>query len=313
MNPETFEKPRALCPGDRIGLVAPSSPFSEEALRAGIRFLEAQGFRVHYLSDLFARRKGFLAGEDTQRSEEIQYMFEDPEIRAVFVVRGGYGALRIMDRLDPEIIKRNPKIFLGYSDATCLLSFLLERCGLVCFHGPLVVEMGSLSEATEQALLRILTATEPLGDLPLEGAKWIHEGQATGRLVGGNLSVLCSTLGTPWEVETEGRILLLEDRGEKPYRVDRMLVQLRQSKKLTHAAGVLFGDLLAGALEQDASWDKKAMEEVLYENTRDLGIPVIYGLPIGHGKTNIPLPLGALAELNGKENRFSIVESAVTP
>ena len=305
-----IEKPAVLKNGDCIGLIAPSSPFEEDAPKAGIRFLESQGFRVRYLPGMFNRRKGFLAGEDEQRAEEVRLMFDDPDVKAIFVARGGYGALRILDKLDPEAMGRNPKIFMGYSDVTCLLLFLLDRCRFVCFHGPFVNEMGSLSALTESCLLRILTRPESFGPLPLSGSTWIRTGVTRGTLVGGNLSTLCSTLGTPWEVKTEGRILFLEDRGEKPYRIDRMLVQLRQAGKLSSVAGLLFGDMLPGNDAQGRAADKDRMNEVLFENTKDLGVPVLSGLPVGHGEDNIPLPLGVLAELNGKENRFSILEAA---
>lgn len=310
---EMFERPVVLRSGDCIGLIAPSSPFEGDAAKAGIRFLEAKGFRVRHLSGFFNRRKGFLAGEDEQRAEEVRLMFEDPEVKAIFVVRGGYGALRILERLDPEVVTSNPKIFMGYSDVTCLLLFLLEACGLVCFHGPLVNEMGSLTALTERYLLRILTEPEPLGTVPLVDSKWIHKGVAKGRLIGGNLSTLCSTLGTPWEVRTEDRILFLEDRGEKPYRIDRMLVQLKQAGKLSSIRGLLFGSMITERHARYGSGDEAVMNEVLFENTKDLGVPVLCGLPVGHGKENIPLPMGVLAELNGEKNRFAVLEAAGKP
>ncbi len=308
---EAFAKPPVLRKGDIVGLVAPSSPFQREALEAGVRFLEAQGFAVRHRPGLLERKKGFLAGEDEERAEEIHGMFEDPEVRAVFVVRGGYGAQRILSRLDPDLIRSHPKAFLGYSDATCLLTFLLQASRLVCFHGPLVNEMGTLSDLTRDCLLRLLTKDEPLGALPVKNLRWIRRGLARAPIVGGNLSLLCSSLGTPWELQTGGRILLLEDRGEKPYRVDRMLVQLRQAGKFSSIAGLLFGEFQGvGTGEQERS-EREAMDEVLAENTRDLGVPVACGLPVGHGRHNVPLPLGVPAEIDGSEGLISILEPAV--
>jgi muramoyltetrapeptide carboxypeptidase len=294
-------------------LAAPSSPFQQGALEAGIRFLEDEGFLVRHQPDLLKRRKGFLAGGDAERAGEIEKMFEDPDVNAVFLVRGGYGAQRILDRLDADLIRRHPKIFLGYSDATCLLTFLLQKSRLVCFHGPLVNEMGFLSDVTRRFLLRLLTRAEPLGPIPAGDIRWIRGGHCRAPIVGGNLSLLCSTLGTPWELETTGRILLLEDRGEKPYRVDRMLVQLRQAGKFSSIAGLLFGEFVGAQTGEREGQDKEAMDEVLEGNTKDLGIPVACGLPVGHGKDNVPLPLGVCAEMDGNEGRVSILEPAVEP
>lgn len=308
---DALVKPPALSRGDCVGLVAPSSPFQQDALESGILFLRKEGFLVRHQPHLMSRRKGFLAGGDEERAREIQDMFEDPQVKAVFAVRGGYGAQRILDRLDAASIRRHPKIFLGYSDATCLLTFFLQAARLVCFHGPFVNEMGSLSDLTRRCLIRVLTQTEPLGPLPVGELNWIRKGLARGPIVGGNLSLLCSTLGTAWELETAGRILFLEDRGEKPYRVDRMLVQLKQAGKFSSIAGLLFGefqqDQAAGLRERD----KDAMDEVLTENTRDLGVPVACGLPLGHGRHNVPLPLGVLAEIDAAEERVSILEPAL--
>jgi muramoyltetrapeptide carboxypeptidase len=314
MRPEDpLVKPPVLKTGDCVGLVAPSSPFQQDALEAGVRFLRDQGFLVRHLPDLLSRRKGFLAGGDDERADEIQKMFEDPEVQAVFAVRGGYGAQRILGKLDADLIRRHPKIFLGYSDATCLLTFLLQAAGLVCFHGPLVNEMGSLSEVTRTCLIRLLTCAEPLGPLPVGDLRWIRKGVARGPIVGGNLSLLCSTLGTAWELETDARILVLEDRGEKPYRVDRMLLQLKQAGKLSSVAGLLFGEFQGERTDEPQERDKEAMDEVLNENTKGMGVPVACGIPLGHGKHNVPVPLGVLAEMDGTEGRISILESAVGP
>jgi muramoyltetrapeptide carboxypeptidase len=304
-------KPPPLRRGGRIGLVAPSSPFSEEFLRRGIRFLEAQGFHVCHVPGMSGRRRGFLAGGDEQRADELMTMFEDSAVDAVFVVRGGYGSQRILDRLDPAKIARNPKIFLGYSDVTTLLNFLLDSCGLVCFHGPLATEMGSLAPQTERFLLRALTETDPLGAFPMKEARWIRTGKATGQLVGGNLSILCSTLGTPWEVRTEGRILFLEDSGEKPYRIDRMLVQLKQAGKLSALAGLVFGDVMPTRGSPLCVVEREAVFQVLSENTKNLGVPVLCGIPAGHGTENLTLPIGVCAGIGCGESEFSLLEPAL--
>ena len=304
-------KPPGLKSGDRIGLIAPSSPFREEAFQQGIAFLEKVGFAVHYRQDLLSRRPGFLAGDDACRAEEFMSMFRDPSVRAVFAVRGGYGAQRILHLLDCETIQRNPKLFLGYSDSTVLLNFLLDRCGMACCHGPLVTEMGSLSRLTEQHLLRVIT--QPLAPevFPMTQARWIREGEARGVLVGGNLSVLCSTLGTPWEVNTTGRILFLEDRGERPYRVDRMLVHMRQAGKFDALAGLVFGDIISGREGAGHESPDSAMFEVLRANTCDLSVPVLCGLPVGHGSENLALPVGLEAELSSRRGGLNVMEGLV--
>jgi len=306
-----IQKPHALRAGDWVGLAAPSSPFDHGALEQGSLFLENLGFRLRYVPGFLSRRRGFLAGEDCERAEELRVLFEDAQVRAIFAARGGYGAMRILNRLDPAVIRRNPKLLVGYSDLTCILSFLLDVCNLVCIHGPVVTEMGTLSARSRRHLHRCLTRASPIGPVPLRRPRWIRKGRVKAPLVGGNLSVISATIGTPWAMQTEGRILFLEDRGEKPYQVDRMLVQLRQAGKLSSIAGLLFGDVLEQTGSDHPLRGRKAMEEVLYENTRDLGVPVVCGLPVGHGKENLALPLGVLAEINGTQETFSIVEPAV--
>ncbi len=305
-----MEKPRVLRSGDMVGLVAPSSPFERDSVKAGIEVLKSLGFQIQHFPDLFTRGEGFLAGGDSRRAEELKLMFQDPEVKAILVVRGGYGAQRVLERLDEETLKNNPKMLLGYSDATCLLSFLLDRCNLICFHGPLVSEMGSMSLLTKKYLTHILTDPAPLGEIPMPNAKWVTNGKARAPLVGGNLSVICSTLGTPWEMRTEGRILFLEDWGEKPYRIDRMLVQLKQAGKFSSIAGLLFGHMLADKDKGSSGRLHQAMDDVLSRNSQDLGVPVVCGLPVGHGVDNLPLPLGAVAEIDSQENRFRILEGA---
>jgi len=306
-----LRKPRALQKGDWVGIAAPSSPFNPGAFRKGVSFLESAGFRVRFLPGLVARRRGFLAGEDRERAEELEALFEDREVKAVFSARGGYGAQRLLDRLDPKVFQANPKLFVGYSDVTCLLSFLVDVCRLVCVHGPLVTEMGCLPLRTRRHLLRCLTKAEPLGPLPLERPRWLHRGRVRAPVVGGNLSVIASGLGTPWELETAGRILFLEDRGEKPYRVDRMLVQLKQAGKLGAVAGLVFGRLDGAETGNEAGREKKLMREVVFDHAAGLGVPVLWGARAGHGGAHFALPLGVLAELDSRKGCFSFLEPAV--
>lgn len=308
-----LQKPRALGRGSRIALVAPSSPFSEAFLRRGIRFLEGHGFCVCHEPRVKKATRDFLAGSDRQRAKELMDRFEDPGVDALFAVRGGYGAQRLLGLLDPERIARNPKLFLGYSDATVLIQFFVNRCGLACLHGPLATEMGTLSGLTGRFLLRALTESAPLGIYPLRDVRWIRKGRASGPLTGGNLTVLCAGLGTPWEAATEGCVLFLEDSGEKPYRIDRMLVQLRQAGKLSGVAAIVFGDVLTARDRVSPSLDGEAVFQVLYDNTRDLGVPVLCGLPAGHGPENLTLPMGVRAEVGGRGGTFALLEAALAP
>ncbi len=308
-------RPKPLEPGDVIGLVAPSSPFPRESLDRGIRFLEAHGFRVRVAPAVFARHRAYLAGSDIQRAQLLMDVVTDPEVRAVMAIRGGYGSLRILGLLQSDAIRHNPKIFLGYSDATALLLYLLDHCGLVPFHGPLVVEMGEpMSRQTEQWLINALTWKKPLGSVPLKDALWIKRGSASGPLVGGNLSVICSSLGTPWEIRTQGRLLFLEECGEKPFRVDRMLTQLRLAGKLDQSVGLLFGRFLpepSAPVSETRSYTEEVIEIIL-EVTNDFEGPVLVGLPVGHGvDENITLPLGVEASLDADNAVLTITESAL--
>lgn len=311
--PRALKKPRGLRRGARIGLVAPSSPYTESYLRQGIAFLESRGFRVCQLPGMTARKQAFLAGDDARRAEELMTMFADPEVDALLAVRGGYGAQRILGLLDPEAIAAHPKIFLGYSDATLLIHFLVDRCGLACFHGPLATEMGSIGPLTERFLLRALCEVRPMGPYPVDDPRWIRAGEAEGPLVGGNLSVLCATLGTPWEIRTDGRILFLEDCGEKPYRIDRMLVQMRQSGKFDGVAGIVFGEVTTRRGEAPPPDEREAVFEVLREQTRDVGVPVLCGLPAGHGGENLTLPMGVRAAMGRGGEPFCMLEAALSP
>jgi len=294
-------------------MVAPSSPFTESFLSRGVAFLESHGFRVCQLPGIGDRKHAFLAGDDHRRANELMRMFLDPDVDALFAVRGGYGAQRILDLLDPEAIAAHPKIFLGYSDASLLIHFLVDRCGIVCFHGPLATEMGSVTPRTERFLLRALCDPEPMGPYPLDDPMWIRPGVAQGRLIGGNLSVLCATLGTPWEVRTGGRILFLEDCGEKPYRIDRMLVQMKQAGKLSGVAGIVFGDMISRRGEACPPGEREAIFEVLQDHTRGLGVPVLCGLPAGHGPENLTLPMGVRAVIGQGGDAFSLQEGALSP
>ncbi len=310
-------KPQALRAGDAVAVVAPASPAAAEDTERGVAVLEGLGLRVVRGRHLGARR-GYLAGDDGERARDLLDAFADPEVRAVFCLRGGYGSLRILPLLDYGLIAAHPKALVGYSDVTALLLAVHRLGGLVVFHGPMVAsDLGrSPGRATLAWLRRALFAPEPLGALPVpeDGPDpvTVRGGVAEGELVGGNLSLVASTLGTPYEIETDGRLLFLEEVGEEPYRLDRLLTHLRNAGKLARVAGVALGHLGAWPGAADASrWVE--VRRVVEELLGGLGVPVLAGLPFGHGPWNLTLPLGVRAVLDATGGTLTLVEPATEP
>lgn len=299
-----MRKPRALRPGDTVAVVAPASPAPAAAVERGIARLEAWGLRVVRGRHLAARR-GYLAGSDAERAADLMDALTDPAVRAVLCVRGGYGTPRLLDRLDYAALAPHPKIVVGYSDITALLLALHRRAGWLVFHGPMVAaDLGAeaASAYTLEHLWRALFRPAPLGRVahPPSGSSpvVIRPGLATGRLTGGNLSLVAATLGTPYEIRTRGRILFLEDVGEAPYRVDRLLTHLGNAGRLDGVAGIAYGEAEEGVLE------------VLEDRLGGLAVPVVAGLAVGHGPHKATLPLGVRAALDADGLR--VEEAAVT-
>jgi muramoyltetrapeptide carboxypeptidase len=306
-------KPRALRPGDTVGIVAPGSNIKREMLQAGCDRLKAMGYKPFYFDSIFEQDL-YFAGSVERRARELEEMFLRDEVRAIICARGGYGANYLLGLLDRLEIERHPKIFCGYSDITTLLTYFADAVGFVTFHGPMVtkdfaredgVDLGSwkaaLTGMSEWAL--------DLG--PDSGVKPLIEGSAEGILYGGCLSLLVASLGTPYEINTVGTILFLEDTGEKPYRIDRMLMQLKLAGKLAEVRGIVFGEMLDCVQNKDQGY---ALEEVVLRVVGDLGIPVAYGLRSGHvSRRNITLPIGVLASLNvSREVSLRFLEAAST-
>ena len=281
--------PTALLPGDRIGIVAPASHFDRHALQAGMDILVNLGFQVRLGRALFARQ-GYLAGSDGLRASDLHLMFGDPAIKAIFCARGGYGSMRLLPHLDWDLMRANPKIVLGFSDITVLLNALYQRSGLITYHGPLVTELGHISEAGRNALLCALSTADDITVRPLNPVV-LRAGTAEGPLMGGNLTLLCHLLGTPYEPKVDGHLLFLEDRGEELYRVDRMLCQLNLAGWFERIKGLVLGQFT----------DCGDPAEI-YDLAAQLGsrarIPVMAGLDIGHADPNITLPIGGRALLD---------------
>jgi muramoyltetrapeptide carboxypeptidase len=297
-----MRKPAALRRGDQIGVIAPGAAVEEPALRAGVRALEQTGFRVR-VGAAALNRHGYLAGTDRERLADVRAMFEDDGVRAIVAARGGYGTGRLLPLLDTAVARAHPKIVVGYSDVTFLLVQLVQRAELVTFHGPMLADLERNADGAA-ALIRLLSGDR--GGWSMSATTIVQPGTAEGLLVGGCLSILVSTLGTPYAIETAGRILFLEDVNEKPYRIDRMLTQLRQAGKLDAVAGVVVGEMAGCTSGPD---EAVTVLDVVREAFASARYPVVFGLATGHGRGATTLPLGIRARLAGE--RLLLLESPV--
>lgn len=267
------------------------------------------GLRVR-VSEYALSRDGILAGSDRRRAEELQAFFADPDIRAIFAARGGYGCGRILPLLDFSAIGLTPKPFIGFSDVTFLLNALVERAGLVAIHGPMLAFEQEIQERHRRSFahLRKLLSGE-LAGFEMEARTVVHPGSAQGRLAGGCLSIIAAMAGTPYFPDFDGKIVFLEEVGEKAYRIDRLLVQLRQSGALDRCAGIVFGAIQpVGADDSEA----RLIARFIAEQTAGLGIPVLFGIDAGHGTDNLALPLGVRARIDSDRRRLIVTEAAVS-
>jgi muramoyltetrapeptide carboxypeptidase len=303
----TLQKPPCLRRGDLIGVISPAAAVPAETLRRGCEELERLGFSVRVGPHALDRHR-FLAGTDRDRAHELTAMFQDPAVRAIFCSRAGYGSGRLFPLLDFLALARTPKIFLGFSDVTLLLNAFVQHTGLVCFHGPVVAGefANGFSPRSLSHLLGLLTTGT--GEECLTFPTVIRNGVAEGRLLGGCLSLLVTTLGTPFALDTTDAILFIEDVGEKPYRVDRMLTHLKQAGKLDNLAGVIFGPM-TGCLGDTN--DPTLLLSVIADIFSDSSYPVGFGLPAGHGGENLVLPLGTQVRLDSTQRHLTFLEPAV--
>lgn len=308
-------KPKALKFGDTLGLIAPASNTTEENVQKSIKKLVELGFKVREGKSLY-KRHGFLAGDDQTRAQDINEMFADPEVDGIICIRGGTGAPRILELLDYDVIKKNPKVFIGYSDITVLHIAFNQICNLVTFHGPMVSSnmIDDFDDYSKEGLFRLIMDPDAYGKLENpEGEEivTINSGIGIGQLAGGCLALVCSTLGTPYEIDTKGKILVLEDLGEEPYKVDRMLNQLRLAGKLQEANGIILGTFEDSA-PKGGYQDSQPMEEVFDDHLKRLGVPAIYNLRIGHCKPVMTVPLGVYAKLDADKKEIHLLENATT-
>ena len=305
-------KPPALRPGARIGIVAPASPFAREEFEAGIRELRDLGFEPVYSDAVFARDE-YLAGSPALRAQDFAAAWRDPSIQAVVAARGGYGSMQLLPLLDAREFAARPKIFVGFSDNTSVLTWLTQACGLVSFHGPMIE--GRFARGVEgydrDSFLRCVTSTDPIGLLTGPCLEALHEGEATGTLVGGTLTQLVASLGTPFAFDPpESCVLFLDEIAERPYRLDRMLTQLQQSGLLARAAAIIFNSLPRCDEPGGGPTARDTVRRVL----SGFPGPVLFGLQSGHTDgPSMTLPFGVQATVHGSATpSLAIDEPAVT-
>ena len=308
-----FVKPPALRPGDTVGIVAPASNIKQADLEAGCEALRRAGYRPFYFPSILDRDL-YFAGSVERRVRELEEMFERDDVRAIICARGGYGANYLLNRFDVKKIRTHPKIFVGYSDITSLLTDFTDEGGLVTFHGPMAAKdwahEGGVDLSSWQSAL---SQSSPWG-IPLnQEVTGLVDGDAEGILYGGCLSILVASLGTPYEINADDTILFLEDLAAKPYQIDRMLMQLILGGYLDSVRGIAFGQMLDCV---QSSTQDYTLQEVITRIVRDLKIPVAFGVKSGNVSSgNITLPLGVQASLSVRGGRVSlgILESAVSP
>jgi muramoyltetrapeptide carboxypeptidase len=307
-------RPPALRPGDTVGIIAPAAAIQRDLLEAGCARLCSLGYRPFYFDSILDQDL-YFAGSADRRAREVEEMFERNEVRAVLCARGGYGANYLLGRIDPEKIARHPKILVGYSDVTTLLTWFCDAAQMVTFHGPMVtkdfarpdgVHLGSWEAALQGSADWQVNSS-------VSGATTLAGGTAEGILYGGCLSMLVASLGTPYEIRTEGTILFLEDVAAKPFQIDRMLMQLKLAGKLDAVRGMVFGEMMDCVQHPEQPY---TLEEIVVRIVRDLGIPVAFGFRSGHvSRENITLPLGVRALLAANESgvTLTLLEAATAP
>jgi muramoyltetrapeptide carboxypeptidase len=306
-------KPAALRAGDAVAVVAPASNLKADYLARGVAELERLGFRARYEPGILDKAR-YTAGDDQRRAAELTQAFADPEIKAVWAARGGYGSMRLFRLLDEDLIGKRPKVFIGYSDMTALSLYFYRRFGWVTFHGPMAAKdlAGGEEHYDRETLIKAVTGASPLGEIASNKAEMLHRGagvRVTGRLLGGCLSLITAMMGAPDELDTRGSILFLEDTSTRPYAIDRMLQQLKLAGKFDGVRGIVFGEMTDCVQHADQGY---RIQDVLAECTADLNIPVMFGLPSGHSpRGNLTIPLGVTATLDAGRGALSIDEAAV--
>ncbi|MGF7057569.1 S66 peptidase family protein [Brassicibacter mesophilus] len=305
-------KPKPLKNGDTIGLIGPSSPTPFERIEPSIERIKELGFNVVVGESCYGVH-GYLSGKDEVRAKDVNEMFRNKNIDGVWCIRGGYGTPRILDMLDYDLIRQNPKVFIGYSDITALHISINQECELVTFHGPMVsTELyRGIDDFTRDYLIKNIMGHKSLGLITNPkniDIKTLVSGKCEGKIVGGNLSLVASTIGTPFEIDTKGKILFLEDVDEEPYRIDRMLTQLKLAGKLDDAEGFILGDWNNCVSEEPNK--SLTLFEIFNELIVPIGKPTIYNFMAGHCDPMITLPFGVNSKLDADNKKLFIDESA---
>ena len=308
-------KPGKLKKGDKVGLISPGSYITEAQLKESVENLESIGLKAFYTKNIL-KKYGYLAGTDKERADDVNRMFADKSIKGIFAARGGYGCARILPMLDYEMIRKNPKILIGYSDITALLYGISSQTGLVTFHGP--VGISTFNEYSNTHVKNILFNPSNLykmTNLPEDEKllQVINKGTAKGKLVGGNLSIVVTMIGTKYDVDLKDKIVFLEDVGEEPYKIDRMLTHLLEATNIKEAAGIALGVFKNCEIsKEDPEFENSlTLQEVFNDRFGDLNIPVISGLSFGHISNKFTLPFGINAKLDTKEKSLTLLETAV--
>lgn len=309
-----LSKPPALRKGDAIGIVAPASNIKREDLAAGCEGLQQAGYRPVYLDSILAQDL-YFAGSVERRARELEEMFAREDVKAIVCARGGYGSNYLLPELDFGVIKAHPKIFIGYSDLTSLLTRFSGDQGFVTFHGPMAAKDWAHGDGVDLTSWQtVLGGTAKTFEMQAHsGISGLCDGEAEGILYGGCLSILVASLGTPYEIDTAGTILFLEDVAAKPFQIDRMLMQLKLGGKLEDVRGIVFGEMLDCVQTANQGY---TLQEVIMRILGELGVPVAFGLRSGHVTgQNITLPIGVQARLavQGSEATLTLLEAAVVP
>jgi len=291
MNPEIII-PEPLREGDKVGIAAPAGPFEIEKFERGLAVIGEMGF-VPVIDDDVYKRDRHMAGPDKHRAKHLNSLFARNEIKAIICARGGFGCLRVLPYLDYDLIRENPKILIGFSDVTALLTILFQRCGLAGIHGPVVTSLGFADDESKVRYKQVLCGDGSADIEPLTPVV-IKPGKASGVLTGGNLATLCHLVGTEFAPDYSNKIVLLEDVNEAPYRIDRMLTQMRMAGCFDNAAGIVLGSFKDCGEEEEIV---KVFEDVF----GDFEVPILGGFEIGHGARNLAIPVGVNVELNADE------------
>ena len=305
--PPSVILPAAMQQGDTIGLVSPSGPIiNQDNLEKGIQILKDAGYKLKFYRD-FRNTEGYLAGSDQERADEFNSIWSDPEVKAVVAARGGYGSLRMLDMLDLEHIQKHPKILIGFSDLTVLLAAIHKITGMVTFHGPVVTTLASIDQTSRKSFFDTLSGNI-LPSISPDRLTIVQNGQADGILLGGNLTTLAHMLATPYDTSWQDVILFIEDIGESPYRLDRLLTHLAKAQKLDNLSGLIIGTFTETDTTESPDLAKCICERIL-ELVGDQDIPIWADFPVGHGSRNLTLPLGIRVQMDSAGRTLNLLDN----